>query len=414
MVATTDIFGSFRAAKNIITGTVNQESVAEYKGNIYAFDKNKGLVNRWGSDGLTTISDYKMSDYFSDKSKEILNVEKKGSTPHKILGVYDSKFNEYIISFGEIVTSGFSTIEPIGTVGGGNPTDVKPPISTLKLNVTNSQIIEDGLSDTLYAVKSEKRSGSILIFDEATSPELKDVQIENREDSLGVLDVKVRKIDGVVEELVRLERGQAIKGFSISSRRVIPKEVVNELQPPPSSEVLFKGLTVSFSENIKKWITFYSFKPEMFGIIDLEMISFTNGKLWVHNENEVRNNFYGKQYTSQVETIFNKLPNQVKVFQSVGAESYHLWTVPSAKTPNGRETEMTSGRFVRREDSFFSSVMRDKNDPSYINSPPEEAMINGRQLRDRTISVLFENEETEEAVLYSLSMLSTISSRHGK
>ena len=152
----------------------------------------------------------------------------------------------------------------------------------------------------------------------------------------------------------------------------------------------------------------------MFGIIDLEMVSFTNGRFWIHNDNNKRNNFYNTQYTSQIETVFNNLPEQVKIFQAVGAESYHAWDVPTAKTSNGMETEIVAARFVRREDSFFASVMRDKNDPSFINQPPIEAIINGRQLRDRTITVLFENGESEEVVLYALSMLSTLSSRHQK
>jgi len=110
--------------------------------------------------------------------------------------------------------------------------------------------------------------------------------------------------------------------------------------------------------------------------------------------------------------VFNNLPNQVKIFEAVGADSYYAWAVPSAKTKNGMETEIVAERFVRREDSFYAPVMRDKNDPSKTN--PQDAIINGRQLRDRTIRVTFENESTNEVVLFSVSMLSTISTRHGK
>jgi len=403
LVASTDVFGSFRAAKGI-SGTINQESVVEYKGNVYSFDKNKGVVNRWGADGLTIISDYKMKDYFSDKAKEILNLETKGVVPHKILGVYDSKFNEYILSFGEISRANDTE----------EPSDISLPV--LKLDINNSQTVEDGLSDSLYSVKGDKESGSVIIFDESSSPELKGVQIDNRLDSLGVLNIKVKRADGLIEDVVKLDKGQGIQDFSISNMKYSSKRKTDDRFVTPSrpSQVLSEGVTISFSENLKRWITFYSFKPEMFGVIDLEMISFTNGKLWIHNDNTLRNNFYGTQYTSQIETIFNSLPEKVKVFQSVGAESYHPWAVPSAKTPNGGETEIVSGRFVRREDSFFASVMRDKNDPAYTNQSSAEAIINARQLRDRTITVLFENGESEEVVLYSLSMLGTLSSRHNK
>ena len=402
LVASTDVFGGIRAAKDI-TGTINQESVVEYKGNIYAFDKNKGLVTRWGSDGLTIISDYKMKDYFSDKAKEILNLENKGSTPHKILGIYDSRFNEYILSFGDISKSEDTEL----------PAELE--LRTLNIDINNSETIDNVLSNVLYSVKGDKESGSVIMFDESSLEEIDGIQIDNRLDSSGVLNVKVKRTSGVIEDVVRLEKGQGIQDLNISTLRYSPKSKTDDRSSRVAlSNVLSKGVTVSFSEKLKKWITFYSFKPEQFGIIDLEMIAFTNGKLWIHNDSETRNNFYGDQYTSQVETIFNSLPEKVKVFQSVGAESYHPWDVPSAKTPNGMETEIVSDRFVKREDSFFASVMRDKNDPAFIGKPSDEAVINGRPLRDRTITVLFENNETEEVVLYSLSMLGTLSSRHGK
>jgi len=401
LVASTDVFGSFRAANNIISGTVNQESVVEYKGDIYAYDKNKGLVNRWGSDGLTTISDYKMSDYFSDKSKEIINIEKENNSYTNIIGVFDSKFNEYILSFGNIMSND-------GVVFERTP-------DRIGVDVDNSTTIEIASDNTLYSTKSNKDSGSIIIFDELTSPTAKSIQVDNRSDSTGTLKVKIRQSDNSVVDVVKLIPGQGIQDFNLETRLYKTKLKSDDAQDPVgSSELLFKGETISFSEKINKWITFYSFKPEMFGIINLEMISFLDGRLWIHNDSEVRNNFYGVQYTSQVETVFNSLPEKVKVFQSVGAESYHPWSIPSAKTPNGRETEVVAGRFVRREDSFFAPLMRDKNDPSFIGKLPEEAIINGRQLRDRSITVLFENGETEEVVLYSLSMLGTLSSRHQK
>ena len=142
------------------------------------------------------------------------------------------------------------------------------------------------------------------------------------------------------------------------------------------------------------------------------MISFTEGKLWIHNDNEIRNNFYGVQYSSQAGIIFNQPPGQVKVFQAVGVESYHEWHVPKMTTFNGMETVMVLGRFVRREDSYFSSVMRDINSPGF--TVANEAIVNGRQLRDRAATVLFQCDETDEVVLFAVSMMSTLSPRHQK
>jgi len=84
------------------------------------------------------------------------------------------------------------------------------------------------------------------------------------------------------------------------------------------------------------------------------------------------------------------------------------------KTANGRETIIVADRFVRKEDSYFAPMMRDKNDPTFIGQPEINAIINGREMKDRTIKVLLENTETNEVVLFAVSMQSTLSSRHQK
>lgn len=402
--ATTDVFGSFRAAKEI-TGTINQESVKEYRGAIYAFDLNKGEVYRWAGDGLTPISSYKMINYFTDKSRDILKNIRFSQVPVRIIGVYDTKFSEYILSFSELIGE-----------SGVKQTAQSSATYKLGFDINNSETIESTPDNSLLSIKTNKESGSNLLIDELTSPELKDVKIDNRNDSTGVLSVKVKRTNGQIDEIIKLEPGQSIKDFNISNGTYEPAPTDDYANPPRTSEgnVLVKGETIAFNERIDKWTTFYSFRPEMFGVIDLTLISFLNGRLWVHNSNNLRNNFYGVQYTSQIEAMFNELPGQVKVFQAIGVESRHPWHIPFAKTPNGMETEVVAARFERKEDSYFASIMRDKNDPTFIGKPSIDAIINGRQLRDRSIKVLLENTETKEVVLFGLSMMSTLSSRHQK
>jgi len=408
LIASNDVFGGFRVAKEH-TGTINQESVVEYRGVIYAYDMNKGEVYRWAGDGLTPISKYKVSNYFTDKSRDILLNMNFSQIPVRVIGVFDPSFDEYILSFSELIGIDKQVID--------NP---KPrpnnPTSKINVDIVNSQIIESVSNDSLISARGNKESGSNLIIDEATSLNSSNIEVENKIDSSGILRVKVRNTNGEINDVVNLEAGQGIKDFNISTKSYNAKDsfVDSSNQLPTIGNILSKGETIAYSERIDKWTTFYSFKPEMFGIINLEMISFVNGRLWIHNSNDIRNNFYGTQYTSQLEVLFNELPGQVKVFQSIGVESGHAWQVPYAKTPNGMETEIVSDRFVRREDSFFAPVMRDKNDPSFTSKPVIEAVINGRQLRDRSVKALLESTETNEVVLFAVSMMSTLSSRHQK
>jgi len=404
IVASTKVFDSYRAAKPI-TGTINPESVKEFRGKVYAVDINKGLVNQYDANGLTAISAYKKVDFFSDFSKKILNLMNKGNERPRILGFIDHKRDEYIISVNDIYTQGDATeLTPI------DPSEFKTSAV-----VNKSLRINSAGDNTLFSLKALDSINNV-VFDKSKTPNLKKVQVDNKTSSEGLLNVKVIETNGEIRNLTTLQPGQGVFDLDLETETFTSKRGTEDnviaANPTESDNILFEGFTIAYNNRFNKWTTFYSFRPEMFGNVDLEMLGFTNGKLWVHNDSETRNNFYGVQYSSILETIFNNLPNQVKVFEAVGADSYYAWTVPSAKTKNGMETEIVAERFVRREDSFYAPVMRDKNDPSKTN--PQDAIINGRQLRDRTIRVAFENESTNEVVLFSVSMLSTISTRHGK
>jgi len=73
----------------------NPESFAYYGGQRYFFDLQRGAVLRLSDNGLFPIDDYKMSNYFTQKSRDILAT---GVHPN-IYGTYDVRFGEYILAF---------------------------------------------------------------------------------------------------------------------------------------------------------------------------------------------------------------------------------------------------------------------------------------------------------------------------
>lgn len=399
VIASTKVFDSFRAAKDI-TGTINPESVKEWRGKVYAADANKGLINKYDANGLTAVSDFKMVDFFADISKELLN-DSERRKKQKILGFIDAKRDEYIITFKDVTIEG--TSDQLGEVP-----------RAVNFDVDRTLTIDGGTDNTLYSATSKEEVNN-LIFDKRSTPDLKDISVDSKTDSKGVLNVKVIELDGSLKEVTKLHAGQGIESFNLEDNSFSVKNGSTDspqVARVGGQDLELDGFTLAYSEKFNKWTTFYSFTPELYGGIDLEMLGFKNGKLWIHNDSEVRNNFYGEQYTSILETVFNSVPNRVKVFEAVAAESYHPWSVQKATTPNGMETYVVAGRFVRREDSYFAPMTRDINDPTRANEP--DALINGRKLRDRTINVRFENDETEEVVLFTISMNGTISERHGR
>ena len=82
----------------------NPESVAVEASSIYFTDIKKGAVLRLGGDGLTVISDYKMTDYFRDKMDQYQNIlESQYNTLLNgglfIVGGFDRRHKEYVITF---------------------------------------------------------------------------------------------------------------------------------------------------------------------------------------------------------------------------------------------------------------------------------------------------------------------------
>ena len=78
--------------------------------------------------------------------------------------------------------------------------------------------------------------------------------------------------------------------------------------------------TLSFSESAKGWTSFKSFIPEDGLSINNNYYTFKDGELWEHHTNETRNNFYGDQYDSSVDVVFNEQSESVKSFASMKYE----------------------------------------------------------------------------------------------
>ena len=88
----------------------NPESVVVHGKVLYFVDIKRGAVLRHANDGLTAISDYKMIDFFRDKMDEyqsILTTEYNESLngPLKIIGGYDPRHGEYVVTFPAIYSS---------------------------------------------------------------------------------------------------------------------------------------------------------------------------------------------------------------------------------------------------------------------------------------------------------------------
>ena len=119
--------------------------------------------------------------------------------------------------------------------------------------------------------------------------------------------------------------------------------------------------TLSFSEPAKGWTSFKSFIPEDGLSINNNYYTFKGGELWQHHTNEIRNNFYGDQYDSSVDVVFNEQSESVKSFASMkyeGTQSKITQNVTDGEYYNNENTSTIPG-FLGKQGWYVESGITD-------------------------------------------------------
>lgn len=117
--------------------------------------------------------------------------------------------------------------------------------------------------------------------------------------------------------------------------------------------------TLTYSQGVEGWPSFYSFNPDWMIGMNNFFYSFKGGNLYRHNVNETRNNFYGVQYISTVQSVFNDVPLENKLFKTINLEG-------DAKWETQLETDLQISGFIeanwyeKKEASFFAFIRNNK------------------------------------------------------
>jgi len=77
------------------------------------------------------------------------------------------------------------------------------------------------------------------------------------------------------------------------------------------------GPTLTYSESSQGFPSFYDYAPDFIIGMNQYLYTFKGGKLYRHNTNNTRNEFYGTRYVSKITSIFNDAPLQNKIFKKV-------------------------------------------------------------------------------------------------
>lgn len=172
--------------------------------------------------------------------------------------------------------------------------------------------------------------------------------------------------------------------------------------------------TICFSEENNSFESFYSYKPEMMGVVGTKLYTFKNGGMWAHNNNSTFCNFYGVQYPCYITTIFNQANNNRKTFISLKMTSNDIWNCPLIWTQMQSYGSHALGGFQRQESALVYSDfenLESEYEASFLNdiwSPG--GLINGSSLKGGFIGIKFEYDTADSFVFLNSATVKYIDS----
>lgn len=125
--------------------------------------------------------------------------------------------------------------------------------------------------------------------------------------------------------------------------------------------------TLSYSEGVKGWPSFYSYNPDFMIGMNNYFYTFAGANLYRHNTNEKRNNFYGVQYPAKITTVFNTEPLRNKVFKTLALESDSSWT-SSMSTDIGQNAAIQNTWFELKEGNYYAAIKNVASSPATLNT----------------------------------------------
>ena len=113
--------------------------------------------------------------------------------------------------------------------------------------------------------------------------------------------------------------------------------------------------TLSYSEGVAGWVSFYSYYPDWMIGMNNYFYTFKGGNIYKHNVNENRNTFYGIFTQSSIQSVFNNAALENKLFKTINLEGDAPWAV-ALETDIQASGFIEQGWFDKKEQSYFAFI----------------------------------------------------------
>lgn len=161
-------------------------------------------------------------------------------------------------------------------------------------------------------------------------------------------------------------------------------------------------------EGSRRWISKYRYAAEYYAYSNMELISFKDGELWVHERNPIHNNFFGVQYNSEIAFVSNENNAKIRNFMALVVDGSDVWFSPNAGDitippsvayPTGMSSRLLKTKFRRVATDWYADFAKDLNTPNKPNP-----IVNGRDLVGHVIKIKLINDSLDEVSLKSVSV----------
>jgi len=327
-------------------GTTNPESVVERFGVVYFVDSRAGKVLRLSADGITPISDKGVNSFIEDQFKELLTITDRV----RAVGGFDPDNDEYLVTVEPVYNRNIT----VGTDLGSLPVDDGGLVTFQGITFVTASALWNifGSDWDDFCGNWGDWGNGIVYVDSAfqTQNILVDSAFQSSNSTINIIITDTAYSFTAIGTL-NLSTGvvtlpsTTCEGTSITLG---------------STSTASQGFTISYKHKERVWGSKYSFKPACYVNINNDLYSFFetgSGLVWKHNENETRNNFYGTQYNSIIESVSNFNPSMIKVFEALGIEGNGTWS--GVLTTSDQSTTIGTTDFDEREGHRYSMIFRD-------------------------------------------------------
>lgn len=158
------------------------------------------------------------------------------------------------------------------------------------------------------------------------------------------------------------------------------KDPIKTVDPLPSVPVLpvEKFYTLTFSNAVSGWVSFYSYNPEWMIGMNQYFYTFKGGNLYRHNVNPKKNTFYEQWWftlgdakaaftPTSLKSVFNQVPLENKLFKTLNLEGDATWNA-TLYTDIQDSGYINDSWFEKKEQSFFAFVRNNASGEMAIRS----------------------------------------------